>query len=246
MDYTQIFETRNHQNIPEQLQALAWMGTRFKVGRDGKVDKPPYCVKPRRVHKADKTSPKNHATFEEAVAAYDARRVHAIGIVLSEDDPITIADIDHALDPETGEMHPRAAEIVERFDTYQETSVSGTGIHIVMHGKKPGPRCKKELGDGVSVEIYDQKRFVVVTGNGLGNRKTIRNCQEELDDLYAELFPERRTSADRPTILGAVDLEDSELLERARHSRTGAKFRKLFDHGDIGDYESHSSADFAL
>src|SRR5215212_9167318 len=78
------------ENIPEQLRAHPYMGTRFAERPDGKINKPPYCVKPGRIRKADKTNSDNHGTFGEAVAALKAGKVDAIGVVLSEDDPITI------------------------------------------------------------------------------------------------------------------------------------------------------------
>jgi len=222
-------------------QIPAWMGVIFEEKPDGKLNKPPCRIKGGRARKADKTNPKNHCTFAEAAAALEAGVVDAIGFVFTAGDPCTVVDLDGVLND--GELDADAADIVADFETYWEISCSSTGLHAVVLGEKPGTRCRKG-----NVEIYDGRsgaRFMVMTGNVLGDRKTVRNCQGELDALYKRLFPEpKRKIDDRASI--SHDLEDTELLERARASRTGTKFCKLFDRGDTSSYESHSSADFAL
>lgn len=47
--------------------------------------------------------------------------------------------------------------------------------------------------------------------------------------------------------VGGVDLDDDDLIEKARRAKNGAKFSALFDRGDIGDYQGDdSAADMAL
>ena len=247
-------DTPQHQpedQIPEELKRhQAWMGTRFETrpGKPGKLDKPPHRVRnglP--VVKAAKTDPKNRATFEEALAALERGDVDAIGFVFTEDDPFTVVDFDDVLDPETGEIHPLADEVVATFPTYWEVSTRGTGLHGICIGIKPGTDCKKE-----PVELYDGisgARFVVLTGRTYGAASPeVCDCSEQVNALYRRLFPEKPQSPRRgaATRTGATQLTGEELLGKARKAKTGAKFRQLYDVGDTSDYKSASEADFSL
>jgi primase-polymerase (primpol)-like protein len=67
--YTRVPEDKppeiKNSDIPQALRETPrWMGTRFKKRKDGKVDKPPYCVVPGKpITKADKTNPENWTTY---------------------------------------------------------------------------------------------------------------------------------------------------------------------------------------
>jgi hypothetical protein len=226
------------------------MGTRFKRRKDDKVDKPPYCVVPgERVAKADKTNPENWATHPEALDALGRGDVDAIGFVFTEEDPFFVVDLDRVIDPDTGEYRPGASEVIHAMDTYTELSCSGRGVHIIGVGTKPEYARCKTLALGFEIEVYDRARFVVLTGSQIGD-KPIRECQGELENLCARLWPKAKPESSKagpkPPNTGPVDLEDSVLLERARTSRSGPKFHKLYDQGDTSGYGSHSDADYAL
>lgn len=71
-------------------------------------------------------------------------------------------------------------DFVEPINSYTEESVSGTGIHIIVRGKKPrglGPKIL--LKDGHSIEIYDSLRFFLLTGNVYENHKELRSLDQE-------------------------------------------------------------------
>jgi DNA-binding transcriptional regulator GbsR (MarR family) len=220
------------------------MGTRLKPC-DGKLDKRPYRVRAgMAVIEGSKTNRKHWASFEEAHDALQRGLVDAIGFVFTEEDPFTVVDLDNAIDPKTGEIGEEASSILASLDTYWETSVSGRGLHIICAAEKPGNRCRTG-----HVEIYDGHsgaRFMVLTGHS--QRTDIQPCQEAVDELYKKLFgPEEPASLPQTrTDFAAVSLAREELLKRARNSRTGAKFVKLYDHGDCSDHVSPSEADFAL
>ena len=242
----------NHpvNQTPEELRSTPqWMGSIFEERADGKIDKPPYRVRPGQpLIKADKRNPENWTTFEEALQAYEAGKVDAVGFVLSDTDPFVIADGDSVIDSETGEIDPNAAEVIHALGTYTERSCSGEGFHAIAKGKKPsGARCKsKALGFGL--EVYDRARFVVLTGNRIGPHTTAMERQKELADLCKKLWPDEDKAkfSNRSEKPQPVALDDLELLERARRSRTRAKFRKLYDYGDTSGYVSASEADFGL
>ena len=73
-------------------------------------------------------------------------------------------------------------------------SPSGTGVKIFVKASKPDVphiRCKTSAGAAESVEIYDHKRFFALSGIRLeGTSAEIEPRQEQLNTLYARLFPE--------------------------------------------------------
>jgi putative DNA primase/helicase len=230
------------ENIPTSLAGFAqWMGTRFEPRHDGKINKPPYRVRhglP--IVKADKTNPENWATFEEACETLTRGGADAIGFVFAEADPFSCVDIDGCR-TEAGEIEPWALEHVEALPTYWEFSVSGKGLHAILEGQKPGEPCRR--GD---VEVYDQKRFLVVTGQHLKCTPTdIRRCQQDFNQLYAKVFGKQDATQCPPATPLGSSLQDDDLIERVIRSKHGAKFARLWQ-GDASGYESHSNADLAL
>jgi putative DNA primase/helicase len=237
------------EEIPEALKNIdRWMGTRFERRKDGKVDKPPHRVRAgQRVIKADKTDPENWATYAEAMAAYERGDVDTVGFVFTEGDPFFVVDLDGVIDRETGEILEAAAEIIHTMASYTELSCSGTGAHIIGEGQKPEWAGCKSKKMGPTVEVYDSKRFVVMTGKRIGEHREPLGREEQLEWLCQRLWIKAERMHTRPPSESrAHDLEDEALLDRARNARTGAKFTKLFDDGDISGHESASNADFAL
>lgn len=71
-------------------------------------------------------------------------------------------------------------DFVEHIGSYTEISVSGTGIHIIVRGKKPrGLGSKISLKNGHSIEIYDSGRFFLLTGNIYQDHKEIKSLDQE-------------------------------------------------------------------
>jgi hypothetical protein len=86
-----------------------------------------------------------------------------------------------------------------------------------------------------------------MTGERMTEVTVPKDRQDELLVLCGKLWPKReKLYSKRPEHPGPVDLEDQELLERARRSRRGAQFRKLYDQGDSSGFASASEADFSL
>jgi len=134
------------------------------------------------------------------------------------------------------------------------------GLHGVAFGDKPGTDCGSK-----PIEIYDGRsgaRFMVITGCAIGPVSEIRDCQEQINTLYHKLFPHTSTpktakqthstkaregsanvatSGTRP-----LELEPEELLQKARNSRKGKQFIKLFDHGNRSGYPGNNEADMGL
>jgi hypothetical protein len=236
--------------IPKALRDLPrWMGTRFERKRDGRVDKPPYCIRPgSKFVKSDKTDPANWCTFEEATSALGRGDVDDIGFVFTDEDPFFVVDLDGVVDRESGEINASAAEIIHTMASYTEISCSGTGVHVVGIGTKPEFAGCKSMKLGFTAEVYDSSRFMVMTGQSIARMLDPETKkQDELEWLCQRLWIKHERFNSRPQAESrAADLEDEALLDRARNARTGAKFVRLFDQGDASEFGSQSEADFAL
>jgi putative DNA primase/helicase len=238
----------NTLSIPHSMkQQDGWMGTCLKHKPNGKIDKPPYRVRQgMQIQPGSKTNPEHRASFEEAIEALERGDVDAIGRVFTSEDPFTVVDLDNVRDPTTGHIAPWAMEIVEAVPTYWEVSLSGTGLHGIAEATKNTERCRKG-----HVEVYDGgtgARFMVLTGNHLQHTSNeVQPCQSEIDVLTRKVFPpEAKPKETHRAATEAVVLEDRELLDKARNSRTGERFRALYDRGDFLDNASHSEARMEL
>ena len=222
--------------LPEELQDLPqWVCWKAEE-RDGRTTKIPYS--PQTGRRADSTDASTWASFSEAMEAYRGGDFSGVGFVFAEDDPFTGIDLDKVRNSEG--MEEWARDLVLRFSSYTELSLSGTGVHILIRGKIPGTRRRKG-----SVEIYDQGRFFVMTGQRLQGPRTIEDRQQELEEFCAEMFPERPSPPPRPAT--PLALSDRDLLERARRADNGEKFATLWEgRWEDLDYESQSEADSAL
>ena len=170
------------------------------------------------------------------------RGLDGIGYVFSESDPFTGIDLDGCINPDTGEIEPWAATIVNELDSYTELSPSGTGLHIITCASLP-PRGRKKG----PVEMYDTGRFFTITGEVYGSSRGIEERQEAVERLHARVFAKSKSEPKKQTAApsGAVTLDDSELLEKIRASKQSAKFEALWS-GDSSGYGSQSEADSAL
>jgi hypothetical protein len=114
-----------------------------------------------------------------------------------EADPHCVIDFDDARDPKTGRMHPIARDLIERAGSYADASHSWTGGHIIAIGTLPDgvKSINAELPHSdefpdASIEVYDGKRFVAMTGRHI---ETTPEEPREIQDLLDELAEEYAT-----------------------------------------------------
>jgi hypothetical protein len=178
-------------------------------------------------------------TFAEAHAG---RR--DVGYVLTGDDDFACIDLDHAIDPATGELTATAAALVRLTDSYVEISPSGHGLHLWLRGHLPaGHPCRGTIS-GQAVEVYSSKRFVTMTGHRLpASPATIETRQAELELIMSMLppatdrlraVPEIASTQAQPT----MGLAEQTILERALRS---PQFAALF-RGDLSQHRNDPSA----
>src|SRR5512135_2822225 len=212
--------------IPAVLVALPqWVVWRF-TWKEGRWTKPPFNANTSR--HAQSNNPATHAGFYTALNAYrdDRKDFDGIGFAFHQNDGLTGIDLDHVIDPATGELSPAAAAIVDAFrGTYCEISPSGDGIRIFCRGqaRKPGKNKGKWL------EVYDHTspRYLTATGHRLpGTADDVTDQQAALDWLHPaymakpEATPQRGDSAPA----AGTAISDADLLEKARTAHNGDRF----------------------
>jgi hypothetical protein len=182
-----IAEFRVPDTLAEHDQWVLW---RYE-SRKGKPTKVPYQVSGNR---ADSTSPKTWASFEEALRAWqlNRQRYTGLGFVFSKEDSLVGVDLDDSLD-ERGEVKAWATRAVERFsDTYTEISPSGQGLKIWARGSLPANLPGVQIGDG-AIELYNHSRYFAVTGRAFrGAPLDIEDHTEDLQRLYERLTADRK------------------------------------------------------
>jgi len=94
--------------------------------------------------------------------------------------------------------------------------------------------------------MYSEGRYSTVTSDCLGP-SVIEERNEGLAAFHAEVFGKNGGRPEPPPRQSAppTNIDDAELLERARSASNGAKFSALWS-GDRSGYASHSEADQAL
>jgi putative DNA primase/helicase len=240
------------EQIPETLRERdQWVCWREEE-RDGKPTKIP--VTPGAGGFASATESETWASFETALDYTETEHADGIGFVFTDDDPIVGVDLDDCRDPETNDVDDAALDIIARLDSYTEVSPSGTGYHVLITGTLPDGRNRRG-----SVELYDTARFFTVTGDHVGRTPTrVARRQDALTAIHREYVQdtERDTAPESKQYEGAddespttdavdVDLEDEDLLEKARNASNGEKFERLWNGNTVG-YDSQSEADMAL
>ena len=209
--------------------------------------------------KVDVTNPKNWETFAAAVTRANAPITHTddqpgigIGFVLKSDHAITAVDFDHVLDAD-GHLLEDYREIVSGVKTYVEVSPSGDGLHAIFLGGKPegATRCRRGQADGTCVEIYDEKRFITITGNVFtdGNGVVHDKLAEDPDSLGAiyDRWVRPEGNGTEASTEGGQDseayppLSDGDVETLMRFSKKKERIAKLQE-GDTSSYANDSSS----
>jgi hypothetical protein len=214
------------------------------VARRGKV-----LVDPKTGGNAKTNAPSTWGTFDDAVTRSETDGLDGVGFVFAASDPYAFVDLDGCFDPETGEADPWALEVVGNLDSYTKLSTSGRGVHVVVRGEKPGPRCRATVDGHNKVEMYDTGQYMALTGRVLpgGRPSTVEDRGEALAALYRETFPEEREQSGELAEPVSPEMSDEEVVERCRGARNAEKFAALYDDGALDGYGGdHSAADQAL
>jgi primase-polymerase (primpol)-like protein len=253
-----LLEIIQPDTIPTELRARPqWVCWRYEIkgNTNGtfRVTKMPYQVS--RQQKAETDNAATWTHFDNAFAAYvNDTYLDGIGFVFSEQDDYTGIDFDNCRNIETGKIHPTVTDWCRRFGGYAEASVSTTGGHVIIKAKLPdtfntGFKFTRYPEPDMEVEVYDKRRYFIVTGNPKSKVTEIPNAQPALDaliNLYRETKgkPSAETGARREQD-HTPNMSTNEIIAKIRQSKQAHKFDALMQ-GNTTGYSSPSEADFAL
>lgn len=249
---TAIFNAQVVSSIPAELRQLnQWVCWHYQ-DRDGKQTKPPIQAKSNgKLLYAESNDPATWSDFDSSVATAVRLNLSGVGLALSESDGLAGLDLDHVIDPVTGELDPLASEVLEHFaGTYAEISPSGEGIRIFCYGNLH--RSGKCVGTRKWLEAYASiGRYLTVTGNQwAGSATVVTNQQTALDWLHGRFMDKSKTDStgggEKYRSSSVDSLDDTALLDKARNSKNGAVFDALWSGDTSGHNNDHSSADLAL
>jgi hypothetical protein len=242
-------------NIPEALKSQPWAVWKAepRSGKPGKFDKAPVC--PIGGFKIGANQPEKFGTFEQAKAAYDRGGYTGVGVLLTAGGIVGV-DIDYQ--EETFEAQPAAKQWLEKAikgGAYYEKSPSGAGLRLFLSGALPvGGRRKSG-----PLEIYDNDRFLTVTGHVAGTRASADLIQGQhlVEEFVALLSPKAEPEGDGRISVsvrtGSAALWDIpfDLQEKlpsifSPNEFSGSHYRALFEGATSSHDDDHSAADLAL
>ena len=240
-----------YEKIPLELKQLPhWVGWKY-MQHPGEDHKRKVPINAMDGQPAKSNDPTTWCDFDTACRGKERFGLDGIGFMFSGDGIFGI-DIDHCYDPETQELDPAAAEIIETVQSYTELSPSGTGIHILCKGALPEGRKRRG-----AVEMYSTLRYFTVTGNQFGLEYPFSDCTERVAVMHRKYLGEEENAAGAqkaalpmPTGRGTnADMSVDAILRRMFDSKHGQKLQDLYNGSweryGIGD-GSQSSADQAF
>ena len=215
------------ENLPAELKTtsnwVCWAGA-------DKIPKNPYTG-----GNAQSNNPETWSDFQTAVSACEKYGFDGLGFMFAP--PYFGIDLDHCVDD-----LDFCDEFVETLQSYAEISKSGTGIHIICRGALPDGARRRG-----GVEMYSSGRYFICTGNIYNPEfSEIKDCTETVKVLHSKYLPSESPRVEARRITTPVDMDDQEVIDKARNCRTGYLFNMLYSGMWEGVYHSQSEADLAL
>lgn len=184
-------------------------------------------------YRASSTNNDTWTIFDAIHNLYEKNdKYDGIGFMLSYDDNYMVLDIDNAID-ETGQITSDLALYMTEI-TYCEKSPSGTGLHCFFKGELPSERKKKR--SDLDIELYDNARFMTVTGESIGQSE-ISDDQDILNNLVDRYFKLEK-SLEKTTVHTFDEseiLSDDEVINLMLKSKQKDKISDLLE----GNYEGY-------
>lgn len=247
-------------SISQLKEMKTWMLWKRKK-REGKISKVPFSCQGKYSGTSEKYKD-SWVPYDEAIQAVKVQNADGVGFKIPKE--MFFLDIDH-LDLND----PMVEELIKRFDSYTEYSVSGAGIHIyglcdcaaleeVMEDKDGKRSLSKEYyihhpDNGLELYIGElTNRFSVFTGNVISD-KPLRDCTEEIRyvlNQYMKKPTKVKASASNPVKSNPsntnLDKQAEAVIRRLKKQQNYYKFRRLFEEGCPEDGRSQSVYDIVL
>ena len=235
-----------YEKIPDELkrcpQWVCWRSEPDPKSHSG-IKKIP--INPKTGGQAMSNNPETWSDFETAVRV--SRNYSGIGFMFSGSGYFGV-DLDDCLPEIDGFYRGKknfVSDFVDGLRSYTELSQSCHGLHIICRGSLPeGARRKGKF------EMYDKGRYFIMTGNPLDpdNVLPVVDCTESIKPLHEKYLSADKPKKSAPAVNSPcipANMAISEILEKAFSSKSGDKFRRMYN-GDFSDYPSQSEADMAF
>lgn len=229
-----------YEQIPQELKALPnWIcWDAVPDEKRGKIKKVP--INALTGGGAMSNNPSTWCDFDTAVKA--SEKHSGIGFMFGGC-PYFGVDIDGKEEEleayQRGENGNIISEFISTLQSYAEISQSGKGIHIICRGTLPKRGRRKG-----SVEMYENGRFFVMTGNSCSEYESIAECSDSIKPLHEKYIGGGREP--QAKVRPAVSLSSADdIVKAAAGAKNGGKFVALYG-GDTAGYTSSSEADMAL
>ena len=229
-----------YEQIPQELKALPnWIcWDAVPDEKRGKIKKVP--INALTGGGAMSNNPSTWCDFDTAVRA--SEKHSGIGFMFGGC-PYFGVDIDGKEEEleayQRGENGNIISEFISTLQSYTEISQSGKGIHIICRGTLPKRGRRKG-----SVEMYENGRFFVMTGNSCSEYEGIAECSDSIKPLHEKYIGGGHEPVAKA--VPAVSLSSADdIVKAAAGAKNGGKFVALYG-GDTAGYTSSSEADMAL
>ncbi len=152
------------ESIPGDLATRQqWLLWKFEA-KEGQVKPgkiPYYVMGGRRTGgQGDDRDRQRLATLTVVRRAYERGGWSGIGFAFLPDDGLIGIDIDGAIDPGTGVVTDRCANIIKACNSFTEYSPSGKGVHIIVQGK-----TETNKSNDIGLEVFCERQFFTFTAN---------------------------------------------------------------------------------
>lgn len=179
------------ENIPEELRGLThWVGFKIENGRKVPIDPKPSSAileLPAKIN-----DPATWGSFEEVSTLVNKGLAVAPGFAITKETGLIFVDFDCHMDS-TSDLDEKKkienyytsfAQQVRLCGSYLETSISGQGLHLLAKGKLLDEYRKNKAPNKVPLEIYDDMRFMVMTGNVIDNNRNISDSEKVIGFIH--------------------------------------------------------------
>lgn len=229
-----------YEQIPQELKALPnWIcWDAVPDEKRGKIKKVP--INALTGGGAMSNNPSTWCDFDTAVRA--SEKHSGIGFMFGGC-PYFGVDIDGKEEEleayQRGENGNIISEFISTLQSYTEISQSGKGIHIICRGTLPKRGRRKG-----SVEMYEDGRFFVMTGNSCSEYESIAECSDSIKPLHEKYIGGGHEPVAKAVPAVRLDTAD-QIIKAAAGAKNGGKFVSLYS-GRTAGYTSQSEADMAL
>lgn len=229
-----------YEQIPQELKALPnWIcWDAVPDEKRGKIKKVP--INALTGGGAMSNNPSTWCDFDTAVKA--SEKHSGIGFMFGGC-PYFGVDIDGKEEEleayQRGENGNIISEFISTLQSYAEISQSGKGIHIICRGTLPKRGRRKG-----SVEMYEDGRFFVMTGNSCSEYESIAECSDSIKPLHEKYIGGGHEPVAKAVPAVRLDTAD-QIIKAAAGAKNGGKFVSLYS-GRTAGYTSQSEADMAF